>query len=133
MSRLGPILYEMCEGRRLESKIYSKSEFSKLSRRQKSVVVKLNKQRKLNARGKQRSFKTNGGNSSVISSLRNDLSSLGDAIVADVTRVIKSSDEQSLASPSVLTPNTVPLNEPQAQSGGVGEFIAQSRKRRKSH
>ena len=133
VSRLGPVLYEMCEGRRLESKIYSKSEFSKLSRRQKSVVVKLNKQRKQNARGKQRSFKTNGGNSSVISSLRNDLSSLGDAIVADVTRVIKSSDEQSLASPSVLTPNTVPLNEPQAQSGGVGEFIAQSRKRRKSH
>ena len=133
INKLGPMLYEMCEGRRLESKIYSKSEFSKLSKRQKSVVVKLNKQRRQNVKGRSNKHKPHGGNSSVISSLRNDLSSLGDAIVAGVTKIIKPPDDQSLGSPSVLTPNTVTLNEPQAQSGGVGEFIAQSRKRRRSH
>jgi len=132
-NKLGPVLYEMCEGKRLESNIYSKSEFSRLSKQQKSIVVKLNKQRRQNARGRSNNHRSHGGNSSVISSLRNDLSSLGNAIVADVTKVIKTSDDQSLASPSALTPNTVALNDTQAENGGVGEFIAQSRKRRRSH
>ena len=51
-SKFGPVLYEICEGKRLESKIYPKSEFSKLSRRQKSVVVKLTKQRRQNTRNR---------------------------------------------------------------------------------
>ena len=132
-NRFGPMLTEMCEGKRLESKIYSKSEFSRLSKRQKAVVVKLNKQRRLNSRGRHKGVKSTGANSSVISSIRSDLNSLGEAIVADVTRAVKSSDDQSIATPSVLTPNTMSPNGNQAQSGGVGDFIAQARKRRKSN
>ena len=132
-NKLGPILYEMCEGKRLESKIYPKSEFSRLSKQQKSIVVKLNKQRRQNARGRSNNHRSHGGSSSVISSLRNDISSLGNAIVAGVTKIIKAPGDQSLVSPSALTPNNVTLIEPQVESGEVGEFIAQSRKRRRSH
>jgi len=47
---LGPMLYETCDGKKLESKLYSKQEFSRMSKKQRAVVVKLNRQRKANAR-----------------------------------------------------------------------------------
>ena len=43
--------------------------------------------------------------------------------------MVKPPDDQSNATPSALTPNTITISEPQAQSGGIGEFIALSRKR----
>lgn len=129
---LGPVLYETCEGKKLESKLYSKQEFSRLSKKQKAVVVKLNRQRKANARS--------GGqygrdkNSSAINSLRNDLGTLGDAIVAGVKNAVTSTSEtqsnESCGNPSREQSN--PNVPPSASSGGVGEFISNSRKRKQS-
>ena len=40
----------------------------------------------------------------------------------------------SVITPSAMTPNTVSIsNETRAQSGGVGEYIAQTRKRKHSN
>ena len=44
--KLDPVLYETCEGKKLESKVYSKQEFSRLSKNQRAVVIKLNWQEK---------------------------------------------------------------------------------------
>ena len=133
-TKLGPMLYETCDGRKLESKIYSKAEFSKLSSKQRAVVIKLNRQRRNNSSSNRSGQRNNNNNSSAINSLRTDLGSLGDAIVAGVTKAVNTPSENESVAPSVLTPNTVTISdESKAQSGGVGNFIAQSRKRKQGN
>ena len=71
---LGPMLYKTCDGKKLESKLYSKQEFSRMSKKQRAVVVKLNRQRKANARSGGQYGKNI--NNSAINSLRSILGRL---------------------------------------------------------
>ena len=127
--KLGPVLYETCEGKKLESKVYSKQEFSQLSKNQRAIVIKLNQQRKMNSRNPAHHGKDK--NSSAINSLRSELGTLGDAIVAGVKNAVNPSSEtqpnESCANPSAdASLSTLPS----ASSGEVGEFISNSRKRK---
>ena len=105
-----------------------------MSSNQRAVVIKTNRQRRNNSSSNSSGQRNNSNNSSAINSLRTDLGSFGDAIVAGVTKAVTSSSENDSVTPSALTPNTVTISdESKAQSGGVGNFIAQSRKRKQSN
>lgn len=127
-SRLGPMLYETVAGKRLESKMYSRSEFAQLSKEQKDAVVRLNRER----RSRASKNSSDGHNASSVTSIRDEMISIGDAIVAGVARAVseKTDDDATLSSQQVSAASNQPSFRQSASSGSVGEFMANLRKRK---
>ena len=137
----GQMLYKTVEGKRLESRRYPRGEFSKLSKAQRDAVIALNRERRTKFSNSNVSSTTskprNQDMNSAVQSLRADLGSFGDAIVAKVTQsqCDKPPDEVSLSTGMQSTLPSTRINQPSrpaASSGSVGEFIANSRKRKES-
>jgi len=82
--QLGPPIYETVDGKRLESKHYSKEEFSKLNRGQRQAVIKLNRERRNRAYSESGNNDSPNGqhNISAIEAISDDLQSLQIAVVA---------------------------------------------------
>ena len=124
-NKLGPVLYETVGGKRIESKMYSRAEFAQFTKEQKDAVVRLNRERR-NRGSKDGSSRQNV---SATNTLRDEMISIGDAIVAGVSRAVteKGDDVTTLASPPAINQGST---RPSASSGSVGEFIANLRKRK---
>lgn len=134
---LGPMLYQTVDGKRLESRHYSKSEFGALSKKQRFVVIQLNRQRR---RG---SNNTKASDSATINSitvqdaqrLSNEVASLNAIIsslnaaqgetVDDDTEITTSIEDTAVNSAATLGKRSV-------VSGAVGDlFAAAAHKRAK--
>ena len=124
-ANLGPVLYETVNGKRLESKIYSRAEFAQLSKEQRDAVIKLNRQRRYKARNDGSSNRSR--NTSGIEVFRDEMTTIGDAIVAGVSRAVseRTDDDRTISSQQAS-----PSSRPAASSGSVGDFIANLRKRK---
>ena len=133
------MIYKTVEGKRLESRRYSRAEFSKLSKAQRDAVIQLNREKRGNRSGTARSSssvtssnKEQSETKAAINSLITDLGSFGDAIVAKVSQKVsdKPPEEVTLSSGLQSASGSTNAARQTASSGSVGEFIANSRKRK---
>ena len=113
------------DGKVVFSRRYSKQEFRSLTRSQREAVIDLNRQKRR---------ANNGENNTNVSGLtlsdfRDEMISLGDAIVAGVQQA--SGEEVSLLDPNDTADSTTSSRKrkPQASSGSVGDFIRKRRQR----
>lgn len=129
---LGPMLYEVVDGKRLESKQYSRRDFLSLSQKQRSAVVRLNRRRRRNASRSNEDSKKESNVSAITAKdreqLTDDMISVGNAIVAAIAK------GKSEPSDEVVTVNTEEDSRSKrtATAGSVGDFFAAARKRSKS-
>ena len=134
------MLYRIVDGKKLESRRYPRAEFSKLTKAQRDAVISLNREKRAKFNSSNVSSTTTKSKSneinSAVDSLRADLGSFGDAIVAKVTQRSseKPPDEVSLSTglQSSPTSQSNQVSRPSATSGSVGKFIASFRKRKES-
>ena len=124
---LGPVLHETVDGKRVESRSYSKEEFGALSKKQRTAVIKLNRERKRRAQ--------QGGNDKKIAAtgigdlkkeLTEDIVSVGEYIVSALENKPSSDANDDI---TAITTDTTTTKR-KAVSGSVGDFIAEARKRR---
>ena len=104
---------------------YSRAEFAQLSKEQRDAVIKLNRQRRDKARNDKSSNRRS--NTSAIEVFRDEMATIGDAIVAGVSRAVseKTDEDTTISSQQVAA-----ASRPAASSGSVGDFIANLRKRK---
>lgn len=134
------MLYKTVEGKKLESRRYPRSEFSKLSKAQRDAVVSLNREKRRKYGSSNNSSVTTKNSSNIgdakaaINSLRTDLGSFGDAIVAKVTQKVSEKPPEEVTLSSSIQSSCPPSAQSRqaAPSGSVGEFISNSRKRNQS-
>ena len=130
--QLGPPLYETVDGKRLESKHYSKEEFSKLSKSQRQAVINLNRERKKRAWNESKGNDSSNGQHSIsaMEAISDDLKSFQTAVVAAI-----SSNNRSIQAdrPNANENNklVVKFDDGSAKSGRIGEFLANARKKAK--
>ena len=131
---LGPILHEIVEGKRVESKHYPKNEFAALTPNQRKAVVRLNRERRNRVKNK------NNKSSNRVSSLSvedrdqiaDDMITVGNAIVAAVNKARNEQpDDATEITADSQFENT--NKKRSAESGSVGDFFAAARKRSKSN
>ena len=91
-------------------------------------MVRLNRER----RNRSMNNQSNSQNVSSVSSFREDMAKLGDAIVAGMSRAVneKNDDDATISSQQVSAASNHSSSRPVASSGSVGEFIANLRKRK---
>ena len=112
----GPLLSANVDGKKVEGRSYSKEEWRKLTQPQRNKIKDLMKQRR-NSSG------TTNVSAVTSASIRDDLVTLGDAIIAGVQRAsIASSDEPDDA--SALTSSS----KRKADAGSVGNIFGKRRK-----
>ena len=117
---LGPMLYKTVEGKRIESKLYPREEYMNLSENQKKAVRDLNSERRRKSSGASNNSHDENKNVSAVS-FRDELASLGDAIVAGVSRAVTDSNESDISS---FPSQVMTAAKDKATSGSVGEFLA---------
>ena len=120
-NRGGKLTTAWVDGKQVESRFYKADEFQKLTPKQRSKVVELRRQ--------QQTPSTGGGDRlsstiASIASLRDDMSTMGDAIVAGVARASGEVNEDQIGSDV----STASSSKHKASSGSVGSFIANRRK-----
>ena len=125
-NRGGKLTTAWVDGKQVESRYYKADEFQKLTPKQRSKVVELRRQ--------QRTQSTGGGDRlsstiASIASLRDDMSTMGDAIVAGVARASGEVNEDQVGSDV----STASSSKRKASSGSVGSFIANRRKNLKKN
>ena len=117
----GPVLTAQVEGKTVEGRPYSKEEWRRLSQPQQNKIKDLMKQRKNTAP----SNTSSAAVSSVsVETMRDDMITLGDAIIAGVQRASASNNIPDDA--SALTTGTTPKRR--ADAGSVGEIFGKRRK-----
>ena len=121
---LGPVLFEVVDGKRVESKFYDRGEFSSLSYNQKQAVRRLNSERKRRAQQNKRG-------AAAVSLSEHDLSTLEGKIISALNRGAAESgdtvtgdksDNESRSSRSTKTTQV-------ALAGEVGNLFAAARRR----
>ena len=125
-NRGGKLTTAWVDGKQVESRYYKADEFQKLTPKQRSKVVELRRQ--------QRTPSTGGGDRlsstiASIASLRDNMSTMGDAIVAGVARASGEVNEDQVGSDV----STASSSKRKASSGSVGSFIANRRKNLKKN
>lgn len=127
---LGPVLTAYVDGKQVESKKYTQSEFSNLTGRQRAKVIELNRKRRENAR-------SNHANHPNLSSVNTDALSaaLLPAIVAGVTQATRTNAGSDCPTIASTIDSRNMSSHPQgnsaatmAASGSVGEFMSKRRK-----
>ena len=111
----GPILSATVDGKTVESRSYSKAEFSALTGPQRNKVIDLNKQRRNN------SANNSSGNHTDAHSVSQISTSISAAIVEGVKQASQSNNSDDFTDDA--------STKRKAESGGVGEFIANRRKK----
>lgn len=114
-SNQGRILSATVDGKTVESKSYSKAEFNAMTGPQRNKVIELNKQRR-------QSYMTNKHDAHSVSQLSSSISA---AIVAGVREASKTNDDDDITDDGDGSTST----KRRAESGGVGDFIANRRKK----
>ena len=131
-TNLGPILHEIVDGKRMESKHYPKNEFAALTPNQRKAVARLNREQRNRAKNKDN--KSSNRVSSLSSmdreQITDDMITVGNAIVAAVQ---KAKNEQPDDTTEITADSqTVKHNKKKsAESGSVGDFFAAAWKRSK--
>jgi len=126
---LGPMLHEIVEGKRIESKHYDKSAFSSLSSKQRATVIKLNRQRRRRALQNQNSGKSSNVSAMTRDQINDDMITVGNAIVAAISKGTNEGPDDVIT----LGTNDDSKQKRNATAGSVGDFFAQARKRSKSN
>ena len=118
----GPILNAFVDGRRVEGRSYSKDEWKKLSQPQRNKIKELLKQRKNN--------RSNDHGISAVTpeSFRDDLVTLGDAIIAGVQRASTASIDAPDDASALTT-----ASKRKAEAGSVGNIFGKRRKATSGH
>lgn len=120
--KLGPVPFAMVDGKRVEGRKYSNKEFLAFNKNQRNKIVELKRQR----------WSSGDGTASVsgvsVSSgiKRDDLISVGDAIIAGVSRASTEVSEETASSGGT----SVASSKRTATSGGIGDFLARSKRSR---
>ncbi len=123
------------DGAKVFAKRYSRDDFSKLTPAQRTAVVELCREARKNRNNNDNDSSNASKNQSVsaanLTELRDDMVSMGDAIIAGVSRA--TGDNISIITPDEPADATAPSSKrgASAQSGGVGDFIKNRRQRRK--
>ena len=121
---LGPVLFEVVDGKRVESKFYDRGEFSSLTYKQKQAIMRLNSERKKRAQQNKRG-------TAAVSLSEHDLSTLEGKIIFALNRgaaengdtvMGDKSDNESKSSRSTKTTQV-------ALAGEVGNLFAAARRR----
>ena len=124
---LGPALYETVDGKRLESKNYPQAEFAALNKKQRTAVIRLNRERKRRATQGTDDKKT--ATSHNISELKKeiteDIASVGEFIIFALDKTGSDANDDMTA----ITVETGKRTK--ATAGSIGDFIVDARKRRK--
>ena len=110
----GPILNAYVDGRKVEGRSYSKDEWKKLSQPQRNKIKELMKQRKNNQ---------SSGHAETPESFRDDLVTLGDAIIAGVQRASSASVDAPDDASALTT-----TSRRKAEAGSVGNIFGKRRK-----
>ena len=115
---------KMVDGKRVESKKYSRKEWLNLTQNQKNAVMELYAQSKTkNSNNKGR--RNNIDIKSVQSSMKQDLIDVGDAIVSKIVRFDGDDEEQTDKDDSSDTKS----GKRKVKSGGIGDFLTKRGKR----
>ena len=115
--------FRWIEGKKVFNKLYPRDEFRRLSKAQREAVVDMYKESKSKGKGGRKTHNTS-------SLSKDDIVSLGEAIVAGVTKAQKaelSDTEETEDTSSISTKSTR-----KAPSGGVGNFLAKRKKPKKT-
>ena len=117
---------EIVDGKRVEGRWYSKEEFGKLTSAQRSAVIKL--KRKANS---SQSESNNRSVSALREELRDDLVSLGDAIISGVAhaQVDNNAGEQNAINERP-SPDSSAHTRQSAESGSIGNIFRNRKKQR---
>ena len=124
---------QVVDGLTVYAKSYAKEEFRKLTPAQRTAVIEMNRAKRRADKGKQKNGNNNNGNDALVSainSLRDDTISMGDAIIAGVSRATGEDV-------SIMTDNNrddgdtaTSSKRKSAASGQVGDFIRQRRQKK---
>jgi hypothetical protein len=118
------------DGTKVYARRYSREDFGRLTPSQRTAVVELCREARKNRNRNNQPDKPPGVSAAKITELREDMVSMGDAIIAGVQRA--TGDNISIITPD--EPETSPTGTKRnqaASSGSVGEFIKNRRTRRK--
>ena len=124
---LGPVLYETVDGKRVESKNYPQAEFAALNKKQRTAVIKLNRERKRRAtQGTDDKIASTSHNISELKKdLTEDIASVGEFIILALDK------NGSDANDDITAVTADSGKRSKATAGSIGDFIAEARKRRK--
>ena len=124
---------KMVEGMQVFAKTYSKQQFSSMTKNQRAAVIDLNRQRRRNNQQNKNNNNNNNSNNnnasaSAIQSLRDDMVSLGDAIVAGVSRAT-GEDISVITDTNESNTNDASTSKRKATAGHCGDFIRNRRQK----
>lgn len=118
------------DGTKIFAKRYSREDFGRLTPSQRTAVVELCRDARKKRNNNDTKEKPQGVSSAKLIELRDDMVSMGDAIIAGVQRA--TGDNISIITPDDTTESpTGTKRPPAASSGSVGDFIKNRRTRRK--
>ena len=122
---------KMVDGTKIYAKRYSREDFGRLTPSQRTAVVELCRDARKNKNKPGAADKTSGISAAKLTELRDDMVSMGDAIIAGVQRA--TGDNISIITPDDTVESPTGTKRSQAaSSGSVGDFIKNRRTRRKS-
>ena len=121
---LGPVLSKVVEGKKIEGRMYSRDEYIKLSDAQKKAVIELKRER-YNRAKKPHGSKAEDKTINAINILTDDMSNIGDAIIAGVLRDVNEVSETPTDNDTIQTQ----ISKKSAIAGSVGEYLAQKKKK----
>ena len=125
-SNLGPVISETVDGKKIESKRYSRDEFCSMTENQRNAVIRLNRQRRNKSQHPQKDVK---GVS--IDDLRNEIgdevATICDAVISAVQHKDQV-DKLPADDITTITADTAPASK--ATAGSIGEFLAAAREKR---
>ena len=132
---LGPVLSEIVDGKRVESRHYSVEDFGKLNRNQRGAVIRLNKERRQKAVEKNNNQSNNQPrNENNISAFTNSLPD--DNTIRNIIAAVDSNrseiTDQNTATASSVVFHEGNMNSMSATSGQIGKYLASARKKARS-
>ena len=124
---LGPVLFEVVEGKRVESKFYDRAEFNALSSNQKQAVMRLNSERKKRATRNQENKRVSAVSYTSDSLTTDDLSTLEGKIISALSKGANESADQVTTLTSDSTQKSA--SKQTALAGEVGNLFAAARRK----
>jgi len=123
---LGPMLSETVEGKKIESRHYSKEDFGKLTtRQQRNAVIRLNRDRRRNAWNNKNSNHEPGINA--IEAISEDMKSIHTAVISAISGNDPTSTNLCNIRNKPESDSVVTFDEGSAKSGKIGDYLANKR------
>jgi len=123
---LGTMLSETVEGKKIESRHYSKEDFGKLTRQQRNAVIRLNRDRRRKAWNNKNSNDEPGINA--IEAISEDMKSIHTAVISAISGTNPTSNNPCNNTNKSENDSVVTFDEAgSAKSGRIGDYLANKR------